>query len=88
MTWFPAWIKKPKKISYDLKSIVPEARFITEEGAIDNDQKEFTWIVDPLNGKTNFIHGSYILSVFDFYKGTDTVRGIVYELNKNELFYA
>ena len=78
-----------KKLVNDLKTILPEAGFITEEGTIDNDQKKFTWIVDPLDGTTNFIHGLPIYSIsVGLLKGTTIVGGIVYELNKNELFYA
>ena len=78
-----------KKLVRDLKSILPEAGFITEEGTIDNNQKKFTWIVDPLDGTTNFIHGLPIYSIsVGLLQGTDIVGGIVYELNKNELFYA
>ena len=52
-----------KKLVDNLKTILPEAGFITEEGTIENDQKKFTWIVDPLDGTTNFIHGLPIYSI-------------------------
>lgn len=52
-------------------------------------KKKFTWIVDPLDGTTNFIHGLPIYSIsVGLLKGAAIVGGIVYELNKNELFYA
>ena len=78
-----------KKLVIDLKSILPEAGFITEEDTADDDQKEFTWIVDPLDGTTNFIHGLPVYSIsVGLLQGKDIVGGIVYELNKKELFYA
>ena len=77
-----------KKLVINLKKILPQAGFITEEGTVSNDQKEFTWIVDPLDGTTNFIHGLPIYSIsVGLLHRTDIVGGIVYELNKNELFY-
>jgi len=58
-----------KKLVIDLKSILPEAGFVTEEDTANDDQKEFTWIVDPLDGTTNFILGCpYILSALGSYK--------------------
>ena len=78
-----------KKLVDDLKTILPEAGFITEEGTINNNQKKITWIVDPVDGTTNFIHGLPIYSIsVGLLQGKAIVGGIVYELNKNELFYA
>ena len=78
-----------KKLVDDLKTILPEAGFITEEGTISNNQKKITWIIDPLDGTTNFIHGLPVYSIsVGLLQGTAIVGGIVYELNKNELFYA
>ena len=78
-----------KKLVPELKKILPEAGFIAEEDTIDDDQKEFIWIIDPLDGTTNFIHGLSVYSIsVGLLQGRDVVGGILYELNKNELFYA
>lgn len=72
-----------------LSDLLPEAGFITEEGTIDQQEKEYTWIIDPLDGTTNFVHGvpSYAVSV-GLKKGSEIVLGFVYEINRAECFYA
>jgi myo-inositol-1(or 4)-monophosphatase len=76
-----------KKLVTDLKKILPEAGFITEEDTTDDDQKEFIWIIDPQDGTTNYIHGLpvYSISVGPL-QGRNVVGGIVYELNKMTSF--
>ncbi|MEQ8881629.1 MAG: inositol monophosphatase family protein [Cyclobacteriaceae bacterium] len=78
-----------KRLVKELKKLLPEAGFITEEGTIDQQVKEYTWIVDPLDGTTNFVHGipSYAVSV-GLRKGEEIVMGFVYEINRSECFYA
>ena len=53
-----------KMIVKALRELLPEAGFITEEGTTKTDSSaaadeasEFTWVVDPLDGTTHFIHG-------------------------------
>ncbi|MBN2614970.1 MAG: inositol monophosphatase [Bacteroidales bacterium] len=72
-----------------LKKIVPQAGFIAEE----NDQLEkgerYNWIVDPLDGTTNFIHKIPLFCIsIALADGDETVSGVVYELNLAECFYA
>lgn len=72
-----------------LSEILPEADFITEEGTGQTDGKEYTWIIDPLDGTTNFIHGLPIFSVSIGLRHLDEiVLGVVYEINFHECFYA
>jgi myo-inositol-1(or 4)-monophosphatase len=72
-----------------LASILPEADFITEEGTAEQDGKPYTWIIDPLDGTTNFIHGLPVYSVSIGLKHEhEIVLGVVYEVNQDELFYA
>ncbi|MDP4210334.1 MAG: inositol monophosphatase family protein [Bacteroidota bacterium] len=72
-----------------LHKILPEAGFITEEGTKGNDGEQLKWVIDPLDGTTNFIHGlpaySVSLALMD---GDETVVGVVYEINQNECFYS
>jgi len=72
-----------------LSNILPKAGFITEEGTAGKSNQDYIWIVDPLDGTTNFIHGLpiYSIAVALMYKD-ELVLGIVYEINKEELFYA
>jgi myo-inositol-1(or 4)-monophosphatase len=47
-----------KKLVSALHKLLPEAGFVTEEGTVEQaKQQEFSWIIDPLDGTTNFLHG-------------------------------
>ena len=72
-----------------LSKILPEAGFITEEGTAGHTSEMFRWIVDPLDGTTNFTHGLpiYAISVA-LMDGNELVSGVVYEINKDEMFHA
>ena len=78
-----------KQLVSKLQELVPEAGFITEEGTTDQGEKEYTWIIDPLDGTTNFVHGlpNYCVSVGLMHAGA-MVSGVVYEVANNECFYA
>lgn len=82
--------KEAEKMIVDrLSLILPEADFITEEGTAATSGKEYTWIIDPLDGTTNFIHGLPIFSVsIGLRYREEIVLGVVYEVNFNECFYA
>src|SRR3954466_9114205 len=72
----------------DLEAIFPEAGFIVEENT-PSERKDYNWIVDPLDGTTNFIHGipCYSVSIALEYKG-EIKAGVVHEVNRDESFYA
>lgn len=72
-----------------LSALMPEAGFITEENTIGQARKEYTWIIDPLDGTTNFVHGlpTYAVSI-GLLKDAEIVSGVVYEVNHDECFYA
>lgn len=73
----------------ELKNCLPQATFITEENTIEQQQGEWQWIIDPLDGTTNFIHQVPVFCISVALKYRDEiVVGVVYELNRNELFYA
>jgi myo-inositol-1(or 4)-monophosphatase len=72
-----------------LSEIFPEAGFITEEQTIASEQKEYMWVIDPLDGTTNFIHQIPVYSIsIGLLHNNIPVMGVVYEVNRNELFYA
>jgi myo-inositol-1(or 4)-monophosphatase len=77
-----------KLIVNDLKELVPEAGFVVEEHSIDG-RAEYNWIVDPLDGTTNFIHGIpfYAVSIALEHNG-EIILGVVYEVGRNECFTA
>ncbi len=78
-----------EKLVAGLKIILPEAGFITEEETIATEQKEFMWVIDPLDGTTNFIHQLPIYSIsVALMQNNEPIIGVVFEPNRHELFYA
>jgi len=72
-----------------LAEIVPESGFITEEQTATHRGERFNWIVDPLDGTTNFLHHIPLFSVSIALMEYDKViAGVVYEPNLDECFYA
>lgn len=72
----------------ELHAIYKDAGFIVEENT-RTEKREYNWIVDPLDGTTNFIHGipCYAVSIALEYKG-EIILGVVYEVSRDECFYA
>lgn len=72
-----------------LSEIIPEAGFIAEEGTRVYNNEEFAWIIDPIDGTTNFIHGAppYCISI-GLRKGEELIGGVIYEISADECFYA
>lgn len=72
-----------------LKDLIPGSAFIAEEGTAGEHDSDWRWIVDPLDGTTNYIHDIYpvAVSVALQYK-QKTVAGVVYEIGQEEMFYA
>jgi len=68
-----------------LSKIIPNCGFITEEDTEDDDNKEYVWIIDPLDGTTNFLKKipHFAVSVALQHNG-ETVMGIVKEVNSGE----
>jgi len=68
----------------------PEFGFLGEEGSLrEPDATGRRWIVDPLDGTTNFLHGlaQFAVSIALEQRGT-LVAGVVYDPIKDELFHA
>jgi myo-inositol-1(or 4)-monophosphatase len=70
----------------------PDHAILAEESgatAGNAGKSEYTWIIDPLDGTTNFIHGfpQYAVSIGLRHKGVLT-QGVIYDPTKNELFTA
>lgn len=77
-----------KQLVRNLTKLLPEAGFTTEEETINSKGAVFNWIIDPLDGTTNFIHGipTYAISIA-LYEDDRPVIGVVYEINRGEMFY-
>ena len=84
-----------KLIVSALRELLPEAGFITEEGTaggVESDEvksEQLLWVVDPLDGTTNFIHqyAPYAVSIA-LLQGKTVLIGVVYEICADECFYA
>ncbi|CAJ3161714.1 inositol-1-monophosphatase [Burkholderia pseudomallei] len=72
-----------------LKTAYPDHAILAEESGESGDASEFQWIIDPLDGTTNFIHGFpyYCVSIALAHKGVVT-QAVVYDPNHNDLFTA
>ncbi len=78
-----------KFIVEELTKLLPESGFIAEEGTSDKRGDRYNWIIDPLDGTTNFIHGLYPVAVsIALQDKGQTVLGVVYEIGADEMFYA
>lgn len=72
-----------------LKQILPESGFITEEDTINDNDKEYTWIIDPLDGTTNFLYNIPHFSTSIALKHKEElVIGVINHIMGNELYYA
>ncbi len=83
--------KEAERLLVDkLALLIPDSGFITEEGTTkQTDCEEYCWIIDPLDGTSNFIHAStpYAISVALTYKH-ELVVGVIHEITRKEIFYA
>ena len=72
-----------------LTKILPGSGFITEEGTGSSSDEKYKWIIDPLDGTTNFIHGvpPYAISIA-LLEEEEIILGVVYEITHDECFYA
>ena len=72
-----------------LQKILPEAGFITEEGTATVRGPRYNWVIDPLDGTTNFLHRlpCFCVSVA-LVDNDDPIIGVVYEINLDECFSA
>ena len=78
-----------RQIVEKLQGIFPEAGFITEEGTNTTRGEMYNWVIDPLDGTTNFIHGIPVFSVsIALMEMEEVILGVVYEVNQKECFYA
>jgi myo-inositol-1(or 4)-monophosphatase len=78
-----------KLITDFIKKKFPSHGVLAEEGSEINTSAEYLWVVDPLDGTTNFAHGLPIFSVsIGLQKNGQTIAGVVYEINQNIIYAA
>lgn len=82
--------KKSEQLLLDgLARILPSAGFIAEEGTYTHRGEVFNWIVDPLDGTTNFIHGVSPFSIsIALMENEELVIGVIYDPIMDECFSA
>jgi myo-inositol-1(or 4)-monophosphatase len=72
-----------------LSVLLPEAGFVTEEGTSTKVGLRYCWVIDPLDGTTNFLHGFYPYAVsIGLMDRDEVIAGVVHEIGKNETFTA
>lgn len=77
-----------KKLVAALTKILPGAGFIAEEGTAIESSNGYRWIIDPLDGTTNFTHGMPLFAISIALALHDRiVLGIIFEVNKKEMFH-
>ena len=83
-------IKVEKIIIDELKKARPNYSFITEEnGNIKNKDQNNKWVIDPIDGTVNFLHGvpHFAISIA-LQSNNEIVSGIIYDPIKDEMFFA
>jgi myo-inositol-1(or 4)-monophosphatase len=80
--------KSEEMLVEKLGKLLPESGFITEEKTSVKRGNEYNWIIDPLDGTTNYIHGMpcFCISI-GLLQNNELVLGVVHELNLDECFY-
>lgn len=56
--------------------------------AVDNDDQEYRWLVDPIDGTTNFVNGMHYTISIALRRGTRTIAGALYNPAADEMFAA
>lgn len=72
-----------------LTPLIPDAGFIAEEGTSEKRGQRYNWVIDPLDGTTNFLHGvqPYAVSI-GLMEDNEIVAGVVHEVGGGETFTA
>ena len=83
-------LKTEKIIIEELKKAKPNYSIISEESGIENNKdKDNTWIIDPIDGTVNFLHGVPHFAISIALKSkNEIISGLIFDPIKNEMFYA
>ena len=82
-------IKVEKIIIDELKKAKPNYSILSEEKGTEKNKDKKTWIIDPIDGTVNFLHGIPHFAISIALKDeNEIVSGVVYDPIKNEIFYA
>ena len=83
-------LRTEKIIIEELKKAKPNYSILSEENGIENNRdKKNTWIIDPIDGTVNFLHGIPHFAISIALKSNhEIVSGLIFDPIKNEMFYA
>ena len=83
-------LKVEKIIIEELKKARPNYSIISEEKGVENNKdKNNTWIVDPIDGTINFLHGIPHFAISIALKShNEIISGLIFDPIKNEMFFA
>jgi len=83
-------LKAEKIIIEELKKARPNYSIISEENGIENNKdKKNTWIIDPIDGTVNFLHGIPHFAISIAHKSNDEIiSGLTFDPIKDEMFFA
>lgn len=72
----------------ELGELLPDSVFLTEEDTVVNQEGEWQWIIDPLDGTTNFLYQIPVFCVSVALRyNEELVLGVIYEINREECIY-
>jgi myo-inositol-1(or 4)-monophosphatase len=78
-----------RRLVAGLKQILPDSAFITEEDTVEDSEAEYQWIIDPIDGTTNFVHRLPCFAIsIALRRNEKIILGVVHEINRDEQFYA
>jgi myo-inositol-1(or 4)-monophosphatase len=81
--------KAEMQIIDTIKRAYPHHAILGEESGFSAGTQDYCWIIDPLDGTSNFIHGIPHFAVsIAVKKGNDILAGVIFDPVKNELFTA
>jgi len=72
-----------------LSALLPEAGFVAEEGTGVRNESGLNWVIDPLDGTTNFVHGMPVwCTSIALCDGNKPILGVIFDPNSDECFTA
>ena len=82
-------LKAEKIIIEELKKAKPNYSILSEEKGLENNKDSKTWIIDPIDGTINFLHGIPHFAISIALKSNDEIiSGLIYDPIKDEMFFA
>ena len=82
-------LKTEKIIVEELKKAKPNYSILSEEKGLEKNKDKKMWIIDPIDGTINFLHGIPHFAISIALKDeNEIIAGLIYDPIKNEMFYA